>query len=66
MESTSDNDGYCPNTNGFRCYSEAVREIRLQGIREGRFAPRMDDLEEVEAARIGGWIVDPIAHRVSA
>ena len=66
MSNETDTDGYCAATNGARCYTLAIREMRLQKIREGIYQPNMDDPEEVEAARQCGWIVDAQPHRVSA
>lgn len=58
---------YHAGLNGQRCYELALREIRLNGIREGRFAPRRDNEEEMAAAREAGLVVEqPAAHRVSA
>lgn len=37
--------------NTARCYDLAIRAIRLQKIREGEFAPRPNDSEEMEAYR---------------
>ena len=34
-----------------RSYTAALRQLRLQGIREGRLAPIQTDSEEMEAAR---------------
>lgn len=46
-------DGYCWATNASGSYSLAIRQMRLQGIREGRFEPREDDPEEMNAAKGG-------------
>jgi len=37
--------------NAFGCYAVAIRALRLKGIREGRFAPRPHDADEMTAAR---------------
>lgn len=29
--------------NGKKCYAQAIKELRLQGIREGRFEPRISE-----------------------
>lgn len=41
---------YDPARNAFVCYALAIRALRLKGIREGRFAPRPHDAEEMAAA----------------
>lgn len=63
----NDNDDYDANANAFGCYALAIRECRLNGIREGRIAPDPKDPEEVETARNAGWtVIEPQHHRVSA
>ena len=49
--SDDDPDTYDPDGNAYACWKLAIRGQRLQGIRDGRFAPRPDDPEEVEAAK---------------
>ena len=67
MTATNDNDGYDADDNGTKCYGLALRELRLQGIRVGKYNPNPDDEEEMEAAREGGFqIVYPEHHRRSA
>jgi hypothetical protein len=64
---TNDSDGYDAAENGAKCYTLAIRMLRLEGIRAGRFAPRLDDPEEMEAAREAGFqIVQAEHHRRSA
>lgn len=51
--------GQDPNTydaaaNAYGCWKLAIREIRLRGIREGKYQPRPDNPEEVEAAKSRG------------
>lgn len=66
MTATND-DGYDATDNGTKCYGLALRELRLQGIRAGKYNPNPDDEEEMEAAREGGFqIVQAEAHRRSA
>lgn len=48
--------GQDPNTydaaaNAYGCWKQAIREIRLRGIREGKYQPRPDDPEEIQAAQ---------------
>lgn len=67
MRISSDNDEYDAANNGEKCYSLAIRSIRLQKIRAGQLAPRVDDPEELEAAKEGGFqIVQAECHRRSA
>ena len=42
---------YDPADNSAKCYAEAIKAIRLQGIREGKFKPRKDNREEMSAHR---------------
>lgn len=44
------NDNYDPDRNAAGCYNVAIRAIRLQGVRDGRFVPRANDPEELAAA----------------
>lgn len=41
---------YDPDDNSRRCYAEAVKAIRLQGIRDGKYKPRPAIKEEMAAA----------------
>lgn len=67
MTATNVNDGYDADDNGMKCYGLAIRELRLQGIRSGKYNPNPDDEEEMEAARVGGFqIVQAECHRRSA
>lgn len=67
MTATNVNDGYDADDNGTKCYGLALRELRLQGIRLGKYNPNPDDEEEMEAAREGGFqIVQAECHRRSA
>lgn len=67
MTFTNDNGGYDATDNGMKCHGLALRELRLQGIRSGKYNPNPDDDEEMEAAREGGFqIVQPEHHRRSA
>jgi len=64
---TSENDGYDAAENGAKCYTLAIRMLRLEGIKQGKFSPRLDDQEEMEAAREAGFqIVQAEYHRRSA
>jgi hypothetical protein len=63
----SDNDDYDAKANAFGCYTLAIRECRLNGIREGRISPDPNDPEEMETAIKAGWkVIEPQHHRVSA
>ena len=42
-------DAYDPSANSLGCYQLAIRALREQGVREGRFAP-LDDDERRQAA----------------
>ena len=67
MSFTSETDGYDAADNTFKCYSLGIRTMRLEGIKAGRLAPRLDDPEELEVARQAGFqIVQAEAHRRSA
>lgn len=60
-------DGYDPKANAFGCYTLAIRECRLNGIREGRIAPDPNDPVEMKIAIEAGWkVVEPQHHRISA
>lgn len=60
-------DTYDPLDNAFKSYSVAIRALRLQGIREGKLEPRLDDEEEVAVAVEAGFkIVQASHHRRSA
>ena len=62
-----DNDGYDAADNGAKCYNLAIRMLRLEGIRAGKLSPRLDDPEEMEAAREAGFhVVEAQTHRRSA
>lgn len=62
-----DNDGYDAADNGAKCYNLAIRMLRLEGIRAGKLSPRLDDQEEMEAAKQAGFqIVQAEHHRRSA
>lgn len=54
---------YDPDDNSRRSYNEAIKAIRLQGIREGKYEPRKGNSEEIEAARTGngGWTKEQLA-----
>lgn len=54
-----EDDQYNAYDNSSRCYALALKEIRLQGIRDGKFQPRDDDKEEIAEARKAGFIPDP-------
>ena len=43
-------DDYDWRDDAFKCWQLAIREMRLAGIREGRYAPLPDCPDEVEAA----------------
>jgi hypothetical protein len=45
-------DDYDAAKNSHGCYALALREIRLEKIRSGLFQPRVDDPEEMDAARV--------------
>ena len=66
MTHENDDDGYCAATNGARCYTLAIREIRLEKIRSGLLNPREDDAEEMEAAGSAAQPQFPASHRMSA
>lgn len=67
MRISSDNDEYDAANNGAKCYSLAIRSIRLQKIKAGELAPRLDDPEELGIARQSGFqIVQAEYHRRSA
>ena len=57
---------YDPRDNGAKCYTLAIREIRLQGIRDGLFQPRPDDPEEMAAAAAVTASIATSYHRVSS
>ena len=57
---------YDPVDNGAKCYTLAIREIRLQGIRDGLFQPRPDDPEEMAAAGAAVAGIEASHHRVSS
>ena len=64
---TIEDDGYDAAKNSYGCWELWRREMRLEGIRAGKFSPRLDDTEEMEAAREAGFmIVQAEAHRRSA
>lgn len=64
---TNENDGYDAAENGAKCYTLAIRSIRLEEIKAGRLMPRPDDPEEMEVARQAGFlIVQAEHHRRSA
>lgn len=64
--SVSGEDGYDPADDGRKSHALAVRELRLEGIRAGKYQPRPDDAEEMRVAREAGLVVDPVHHRRSA
>lgn len=67
MTFTNETDGYDAAENGAKCYTLAIRMLRLEGIKQGKFQPRLDDAEEMEAAREAGFqVVEASAHRRSA
>ncbi len=67
MSITSETDGYDAADNSAKCYSLAIRMLRLEGIRAGRLSSRTDDPEEMEVARKAGFqIVQAEPHRRSA
>jgi len=41
----ANDDGYDATDNGTKCYGLALRELRLQGIRSGKYNPNPDDPE---------------------
>lgn len=49
-----DRETYDADANAYGCWKLAIREIRLRGIREGKYQPRPDNPEEVEAAKSRG------------
>lgn len=60
-------DEYDADDNGAKCYGLALRQIRLQGIRNGKYIPNPQDEEEMEVAREAGFqIVQASTHRRSA
>lgn len=63
----NETDNYDAADNGAKCYNLAILMIRLEKIRSGEVEPRLDDPEEVQAAREGGFqIVQAECHRRSA
>jgi len=59
-------DGYNAFDNSSKCYSLAIRELRLEGIRSGKIGPRKDNPEEMQIAREAGYVIDPVHHRISS
>jgi len=67
MSCLEESDGYNAEANAYGCWKLAIRLMRLDEIRAGRATPRMDDPEEMEAAREAGFkFVDAQTHRRSA
>lgn len=60
------NDSYNASDNSSKCYALAIQELRLEGIRSGKIAPRKDNPEEMQIAREAGFVIDPVHHRVSS
>ncbi len=50
--------------NGSGCYDLAIRELRLNLIRAGKCGARLECPDEIQAAKDGGWYVDPVPHQV--
>lgn len=60
-------DGYNAADNSAKCYTLAIRCLRLDAIRSGKATPDPNDPEELAAAREAGFvIVEAQPHRVSA
>lgn len=57
---------YDPEDDSLKSHALAVRELRFEGIRSGKYAPNPSDPEEMRVAREAGLVVDPIHHRRSA
>lgn len=43
---------YDPDANSAACYADAIRALRLEGVKSGRFLPMPDDAEEVRLSPI--------------
>lgn len=66
MDINDATDGYDAEKNGRDCYDLAVKEMRLNLIRAGKCGARLECPDEMQAAKEGGWYVEPVHHRVSA
>ena len=66
MADNDGTDGYDAAKNCSGCYDLAIKEIRLNLIRAGKCGARKEFPDEMQAAKEGGWYVEPIPHRVSA
>ena len=45
-----DDDGHNAADNRARCYEVAISALRLRGVKAGRYEPRLDRPEEIEAS----------------